>query len=1186
LRLTFRAKLTIIVGTAALTFIALAIMNAVIAERVARQLATIEKGYLPKIELGPKLEADVERLRRSLQDAVAAQDKQALAATRATKNELLEAVARAGDAVSARDAAAFRAALDDYYTEGSEVSARLIAGETGEALVSAIALMQQKQARMLELVRKLGVFDRRELARAFLAATRAEASATQTRLAVSVGCLLVVVLLSLALSRGVLRSLSELSAGFERFGKSDFKHAIPVTSSDELGELALRANEMALSLERLGAERDRTDWLKNGHAGLVHDLRGELDLHDVARRAVSFLARYLSAPAGALYSAAEDGSWHLLGQFSASLDGASQTTPSFKPGEGLVGQAALQESIMVVSDLPANYLRVRSGLGEAAPRAIVLVPLVHLGRVTGVLELACFGPWSELYNELLSSVRETLAIAIEVARARAAVNELLGQTRRQADRLSAQEDELRATNEELQAQQEELRGTNLQLTRQTSALEEQRRVLQHKNVELDDVRQNLERKAAELTTVSAYKTQFLANMSHELRTPLNSLLLLSNLLAENESGNLTDKQVEFCRTIYGAGKDLLALINQVLDLAKVESGKQELRIADMSIAQLAERVKRIFEPLAHDKGLDFVVELAPGLPATISTDVQRVEQILNNLLGNAIKFTERGHVRLRIDAPEPSMRFQRQDLDRARCLALTVSDTGIGIPKEHQQRIFAPFEQVEATPDRRYGGTGLGLTIARELSWLLGGELLLRSIPGQGSTFICHLPYNAVQRADTPAPRAPAAEGSVTGLLSRAAVAVAEARSAPRDAQAADGEKQLLVIEDDLVFAGVVRDVIEAQGLKCILAQDGASGLRLAQERRPDGIILDVTLSDIDGFQIMEALRSDSATAAIPVHFVSAVEAAERGLALGAVGYLTKPVTRTQLIGAVESLVSKVGDRKCRILVVEDDANDAATVLDQLELHAFDARRVGSAREALAALTREDFQCVIMDLGLPDMDGLELLQSLQEHPEREVPPIVVYTGRALTKAETQRIEAYTEAVVLKGGRASERLVDELRLFTQRLHDGLPTKRQAAVHAASIHVQLARRKILVADDDMRTVYALSALLRAKGAEVLVADTGRVALDVLAKHPEIEIVLMDIMMPEMDGYEAMRRIRKDEKLQALPIIALTAKAMKSDRDKCLEAGATDYMPKPIDAERLLVMLQSYLRGEAHGAEQPRQ
>ncbi|HVZ34561.1 MAG TPA: ATP-binding protein, partial [Polyangiaceae bacterium] len=689
-------------------------------------------------------DADFSALRRTLQDSVAARDADALEETRTQYAAFLQHLHAAHGALDATEASALESGFEDYYSSAREVSRRMIAGETGEGLVSAMRLMQAKQTQAAQLLQKAVAFDRGELVLAFSGAARAEETAGKLRLYVSLACLLFVMGLSWWLSRGVLRALAELSAGFERVGRADFDRPIVVHGSDELSELAVRANQMAENLRRLHEERERADWLRAGRVGLAEELRGELSLDELGARAVRFLARYLEASLGALYYLDGDRILRLAGTYGlGGADGQHAAPPSFRLGEGLLGQACLTAELTVLHDPPSDFLRARSALGEGAPSVLAFLPLSHAGSVTGALELGMFGAWSERFGELLGSVAETLAIAIEVARGRAAMNELLAETQRQAERLTAQEEELQASNEMLHSQQEELRQTNEELTQQASALEAQQLVLQGKNSALDQASRHLRQKAEELTRISTYKSQFLANMSHELRTPLNSMLLLSSLLADNQDGNLSGKQVEYCRTIHSSGKDLLGLINQVLDLAKVEAGKQELRLETLALARLVDHAERVFRPLAADKHLEFRVSLDPSLPESIVTDQQRIQQIVNNLLANAIKFTLDGSVSFEIRRVAPGTSFRRPDLQLEQALALSVTDTGVGIAPEHQERIFAPFEQVEAASDRRFGGTGLGLTIAREMAQLLGGELSLTSEAGKGSTFVCHLPFQA-----------------------------------------------------------------------------------------------------------------------------------------------------------------------------------------------------------------------------------------------------------------------------------------------------------------------------------------------------------------------------------------------------------------------------------------------------------
>jgi CheY-like chemotaxis protein/signal transduction histidine kinase len=1175
-RLSFRAKLIAIVATAAAALVILIAASVAISSRTEQELAKIQERHLPKLQLGPQLDADFERLKRAFQDAVAARDLEAINGTRAIEALFFQHLEASGSAVTPGQVATLRAAMDDYYAAAEDVSRRLVSGETGERLVDAMSAMQAKQARTSDLVGTVTALNPNELTAAFASARRAEVSGGNVRLTISLACLLGLVLLSWGLGRGVIQSLATVSEGLRRFGGGDFDRPILVArGDDELAELARQANQMADSLKALGQERDRNDWVREAVAGLGQEVRGELEPGELASRAVRFLARQLGSPVGALYYLEGDRDLVLLGHYGRTPHEGG-AAPTFRIGEGLVGQAALGEQITVVSSPPANYLRVRSGLGEGAPCAIVLLPLRHLGRARGVLELALFAPWSARAAEVLTRVQENLVIALEVALARVATSQLLAETQRQAARLSEQEEELRATNEELEAQQEELRQTNQELTEQATELEAQRRSLEDNNRELDEARSRLEQKASELSTVSAYKSQFLANMSHELRTPLNSMLLLSNLLAENDGHNLTDKQLEFARTIHTAGKDLLGLINQVLDLAKIEAGKREVNVAPVPIRQLAEHARMIFEPLAHEKGLRLVVEIGADLPESLQTDGQRTEQVLRNLLGNAIKFTQRGEVALRIARTAATARFRRADLQRGSAVTFAVSDTGLGIAPADQERIFAPFEQVDGAIDRRYGGTGLGLSISRELAELLGGELQVESTLGQGSTFRLHLPLVLFVPDEAPARQSQAPEVTSPPVPAAPAVTISASPTARRSGDA------LLVIEDDRGFAEAFADVVRRQGLDCLLASDGQTGLRLARERLPLGIVLDVRLPDTDGWRVMEELRLDPATARIPVHFVSAVDGANRGLALGAVGYLTKPATRDDLLRVIASLIARAGDGAGRVLVVEDDPLTSDSVAKELTGEKLEVRRAMNAGQAWEALEQQRFGCMVLDLSLPDMDGLELIEKLRARHGQQMPSVLIYTGRALSKGETRALEAHAEAVVLKDGSSAERLIEEVRLFTRRLKDRLGAHARRPAQLLPGRLKLTGKKILIADDDMRTVYALSATLRAKGVDVLVADNGKEALAALEASPEVDAVLMDIMMPEMDGFEATRRIRQNPRFRTLPIIALTAKVMKGDPEKCIAAGATEYMSKPIDSDRLLALLNGLLaKGQSDGA-----
>jgi signal transduction histidine kinase/CheY-like chemotaxis protein len=1104
---TLRTRL---LGALAFTAIAFAVLVATslsVTRDVEERLTGIQREQIPRLELGPRLESDFALLKRSYQDAVAAHDAELLTHTTELRDRLFSDLDRAAPVFDEASVAELRAAVREYCDLALDVSRRMISGRGDEETVAAMTRMQQKQARATEIVERLATIDHAALKSSFDAAYATEHSGAQKQLGVMLASLALVIGLLFWTVRSIVGALSKLERGFASFGAGRLDQAIMLEGADELTAVANEANRMAKRLSTVAAEREASDWVRASLVELGDTLRGELHESEVTARSARLLARRTNAVAAAIYvldNEADPPLLRLRGQHALSAGDEPGKAPlTLALGEGFVGEALRRAELIVVDDVPPNFLRIESGLGAGAPAHLVFVPFLLDTRASGVIELALFKTLSANAREMLTAAASTIAIALAVARSRSATDRLLARTQQQAARLSEQEEELRSTNEELRCQQEELRQTNDELATQ---------------------RRRLEQKAGELATVSNYKSQFLANMSHELRTPLNSMLLLSKLLEENPDGNLTAKQTEYARTVHGAGKDLLHLINQVLDLAKVEAGKQTVQLATVAIADIADQIRRVFEPLADEKRLALRIETDANVPRAITTDRQRVVQILTNLIGNAIKFTDRGSVTLRIARAGEMVSF-------------VVRDTGPGIAPEHQARVFQAFEQVDGSAQRKHGGTGLGLGIAREYAMLLGGELRLESTKGEGSTFTCLLPARS---AETPEPR----HSSSPSL---------EAVRVPLD---------LLVIEDDPVFAEVLGDLARTRGLSHAIASDGTRGLELARSRQPRGIILDVKLPDMDGWAVMEKLRADPATAAIPVHMASGVEMAERGLAMGAVGYLVKPADPPALARMIERL-GRPSDVRNKVLVVDDKP----TLADQLNTIGFATRHAENANEAFKAMDEETFACAIVDLDVKGLDALGFLDRLEA---RSAPPaLVVCTTRPLSGDEAARFDRYAEAVVLKEGASTDRLLDEIRLFVRRLERGGRPRADAASERVT-DVKLGDRKILVVDDDMRTVYALSAMLRARGASVLVADTGAVALRVLDENPDVKAVLMDVMMPEMDGYEATRRIRAQARFAALPIVALTAKAMKGDEQRCLEAGATEYLAKPIDNGALLSVL----------------
>ncbi|MEO6601527.1 MAG: ATP-binding protein, partial [Polyangiaceae bacterium] len=789
---SLRNRLLLIVGAASLALLASLVAGSVSSARQARELRDMEGRLVPKLELGPKLQSEFDRLRQTMQDAVAAQDSAALEATLADRNHIIELIGSTRGAMDQNEAALLRWTLHDYYETAHGVSQRLISGETGESLVDDMARMQAQQTKLNALIERATGLSGGEFSASFATIAAASQRADQLRIFVGLAGLVLVLALSLSASHSVLSAMYALSAGLSRFATGDFSQSISTSGLQELSKLASEANHMAADLRALAEQRDKHDWLRETQALLSNEMRGEADPTLIAERLVRCFAQRTNAVGAALYLL-EGGVLRRRGQYARGAEGPNEGEPASLAGSGLLAEALRADSAFVVKDVPVGYFTVQSGLGSAAPATLVFLPLSRLGDHIGVLELALFGADTDRVVELLSSVQEMVVIGLQVARSRAALERALKQTQEQADRLTAQEEELRSNNQELQSQHEELRVAN-------AGLEAQRETLGQQNAELEEARHRLQQKAEELTKMSTYKSQFLANMSHELRTPLNSMLLLSHLLAQNEAGNLTAKQVEYCKTVHAAGGDLLNLINQVLDLAKIESGKQELQLETVELGRFTDYARRIFQALAEEKHLKLTTEVAEGSPSVMVTDPQRVERVITNLLGNAIKFTEAGKVALRFYQPAPGTPFTRPTLDASSCIALEVSDTGIGIAASAHERVFAPFEQIDSRSVRRYAGTGLGLAISRESVNLLGGELRLESEPGRGSKFTCFLPLTSVDET-----RGVARPSELSQ--------VADDR-----AQVDDETPHLLVIEDDPVLGEQLADIIRARRLKVVVA--------------------------------------------------------------------------------------------------------------------------------------------------------------------------------------------------------------------------------------------------------------------------------------------------------------------------------------------------------------------------------
>ncbi|KJU86825.1 signal transduction four helix bundle sensory module [Candidatus Magnetobacterium bavaricum] len=998
------------------------------------------------------------------------------------------------------------------------------------------------------------------------------------------------IIVTFVFTKSITRPIRELIIATDEIGQGRLDTAIDITSTDEIGQLAASFRKMTAKLKATLTEKDREDWKKTGISLLNDKMRGEQDVTILAQNIIGLLTKYLNAQAGAIYLVDGDKTLRLTATYAyTKRKGLSN---SFTFGEGLVGQAALEGQCILITDAPDDYIKITSGLGESAPVNILVMPFLCEGRVMGVIEIGSLGRFTDTQVELIETVSQGIGIAFSVAQARDRMTDLLATTQAQSEELQVQQEELRASNEalskqtralkdseaELQAQQEELRQVNEELEERAKILQRQRDEIKQKNIELEKVQQITTEKAQELEVTSRYKSEFLANMSHELRTPLNSILLLSKYLADNKDGNLSPKQLECAGTVYSSGKDLLALINDILDLSKVESGKMELHMESMDFSELATSIGRTFGPLVQNKGLTLDVVVARDISPSIRTDVQKVEQVIRNLVSNAIKFTEKGGVTVNIArCADDSMTLAGGTQE---IIAISVSDTGIGIAADKQAVIFEAFKQADGTTSRKYGGTGLGLTISRELTRLLGGELHLNSVEGSGSTFTLYLPQrlepqqSRQQTAPKPEPL-PVESTPRTPVDFSPPVRTDTGPDILEDDRQhiTPGDKSILVIEDDPVFARILYNISHEKGFKCIVAGDGQRGCEYAQTYRPDAIILDVGLPVMDGRMVIEKLKDSAHTRNIPVHIVSAADKSVDCLKSGVVGYITKPVSMERLDDVFKKLEAIFKGSK-HLLAVNLDPAQRATLLGLLDSAGVETVFVSSG-EVFAAINTTRTNCIVLNLSLDEAAGFALLDKLKAGETFNEIPVIVYNSAALSKENETKLNMYCHRLLVKRVVSNERLLDEIVLFLHLVESKLPQEKQKMIEMVHNKDTIFKDKtILIVDDDVRNVFALSNVLQDRGVNVLVGRDGREGIARLKDNPSVELVLMDIMMPEMDGYEAIRQIRSHYEYRNLPIIALTAKAMKEDKMRCIEAGANDYLAKPIDADRLLSLLRVWL------------
>ncbi|MBC7805016.1 MAG: response regulator, partial [Akkermansiaceae bacterium] len=1064
------------------------------------------------------------------------------------------------------------------------------------------------------------------------------------------------------------REISEVATAVT---EGDLTRSITVDAQGEVSTLKNNINQMIANLKDTTQQNKEQDWLKTNLARFSSMMQGQKTLESVTKLIMSEMTPLVGAHRAVFYLNDATTGGTLGGEQVLKLMEAyayrerKNVSNQFRFGEGLVGQCALEKQSILLTNVPGDYIQISSGLGEAAPLQIVVLPILFEGAIMGVIELASFQQFSQIHRTFLDQLMESIGVVLNMISASMRTQSLLEQSQ-----LLTQE--LQSQSQELQSQQGQLRRTNVELEAQAKELEEKATLLaeqnekvEQKNREVELARTALEEKAEQLALSSKYKSEFLANMSHELRTPLNSMLILAKLLADNNEGNLSGKQVEFASTIQSSGGDLLTLINEILDLSKVEAGKMEIEITNVSLPEVQDYVRRSFAHVAQQKGLSFDVVIAPDAPASLPTDAGRLQQVLRNLLGNAFKFTERGNVSLKISKPDHAVLLENGDLVPAEDLiAFAVEDTGIGIPKDKRNLIFEAFQQADGTTSRRYGGTGLGLSISRGITGLLGGRIIVESEVGVGSTFTLYLPRTAehfeamgleldnlddgfsggsggssFRRGNGNGSRGggaimpPLSDRFVltrprtmttsvatprpgTGATSATAPSVADDREA-----ILPGDKVLLVIEDDVSFARILLDRAREEGFKSIVALGGEEGIELANRFGPDAISLDLRLADADGWEVLDRLKRDPKTRHIPVQVVSVVDREEGQLAsVGAIAYLEKPVTSDALNGAFAHLRRFVDQSVRRLLIVEDDDAQRGSLVELLGGVAGDGdddiaiTAVASGEEATAALAAETFDAIVLDLTLPGMSGLELLQQVKSDTRLMNIPVVIYTGQQLSKAEETRLKRHAASIITKDVGSADKLLDETALFLHRVVARLPegkqrviqeqagnkdsrkpttdttpsgsarpSRRRSKASASEVvektsdsAVSLTNRTVLVVDDDVRNIFALTSVLEAHEMTVLFAENGRDAIQILGLHDEIEVVLMDVMMPEMDGYETTEQIRSSARAdwKELPIIALTAKAMAGDREKCLEAGASDYITKPVDVDLLLSLLRKYL------------
>lgn len=980
-------------------------------------------------------------------------------------------------------------------------------------------------------------------------------------------------------------------------GRGNYNINFKLLSEKDVLGLALLEMKEDLKNNSL-KEKDRS-WMNNGVTQINEVLRKYQDRHsELYQNLINFLCRYLNAGVGCIYvlrQSVEQRNIKLVFEAGYAIDINGALFKEVRIGEGWVGQVAAEQKTIYTSNIPENYLKISSAFGISKPRHITIFPLVFEGEIKGVVELGSFSDFSEPQKLFLTNASQIIASSLDLIVRKQHTETLLRESQELNTRLQAQEEELKVSNEELmektsllQVSEQELKVQQEELIQSNAQLEEKAKLLAEQNEELELAREALRIKADELEMASRYKSEFLANMSHELRTPLNSILILANLLAENKGKNLTEKQIEYARVINRSGSDLLGLINDILDLSKIESRKIDLEISKFNFTDMAYNMESLFVEVGKSKKIDFSVSLDKNLPKSFSSDKLRIEQVIKNLLSNAFKFTPaEGNIQLKIFKAAPDRKFRSEKLQASSSnICFEVKDSGIGIPKEKQALIFEAFQEADGSTSRRYGGTGLGLSISRELSFMLGGEIQIESVPGQGSSFILILPEDFFKGQEVILDEPSTDSEKPTQAISTETIEVIEKTEKP-DQKKIDEEKisqlkpapvrekkLILIVEDDEDFSALLKEIAIEKGFDVMAENRGDKGFETAVEIIPDAIILDIGLPVMDGWTVLKKLKADKSTEHIPVHILSANENIKKGKELGAVAFLQKPINTDELQKIFESL--KNADKVKSVLIVEDNKDYSESIVSLMQGKKLKTKVAETGKDALKILDEGKIDLIILDLMLPDTSGFDWLKLLRSNPDRLNIPVIVYTAQNLTEKENNLLKELSNAIILKSGKSSQRLLDETSLFLNKIDAGKITMiaKGNSKNAPNLEEALKGKKVLLVDDDMRNIFAISNFLERYELDIIVANDGREALEQLEKNPETQIVLMDIMMPEMDGYEAMTKIRENPKNKNLPIIALTAKAMKGDKEKCIECGASDYISKPIDTDKLASLMRVWL------------